>query len=171
MSAFLSHWNDVATGVLSLGAIVVSLMSWMTARRAQRLAERQEERRSPRLEIRLLDAFSATNGTVRTFSFHAQVVNPTDTANTISALELCIQYRRELPMTLLVAAAPARNETETLLVVPIRVDAHHTMIGWAHFDVDTAFLKDAVIDCYALVATDTHLNRTRAETNVLFRGG
>ena len=171
MSAFLSHWDEIGAGVLSVGALFVSVMSWLTASRAHQLAERQEERRSPRLEIRLLDACSATRGAMRTFSFHAQIVNPTDTANTVAALELCPRYRRTLPMSLLVAAAPPLDSKEALLSVPVRVDANHTVTGWAHFHIATALLKDATIEGYALVATDTHLNPARVETSVLFKGG
>ena len=146
----------IATGLVSLAAFVVAIMSWITAHRAQRLAERQEARRAPRLDLRLIDSKVSDIDGKRSFAIHLQIANPTDTANSVAGLELCIRHRREIPLTLLAPAIPNADESVPMLLMPLRIDAHHTDL-----------LKGSTIEGYELVATDTHQEKTTLETHML----
>ncbi|MBX3477391.1 MAG: hypothetical protein KF910_07270 [Brevundimonas sp.] len=157
----------IATGLVSLAAFVVAMLSWITAHRAQRLAERQEARRAPRLDLRLINSKVADIEGKRTFVIHLQIANPTDTANSVAALELCIRHRREIPLTLLAPAVPNADESIPVLQMPLRIDAHHTVEGWVRFAVAADLLKGSTIEGYELVATDTHQEKTTLETQVL----
>ena len=157
----------IATGLVSLAAFVVAIMSWITAHRAQRLAERQEARRAPRLDLRLIDSKVSEIDGKRAFAIHLQIANPTDTANSVAALELCIRHRREIPLTLLAPAIPNADESVPMLLMPLRIDAHHTVEGWVRFAVAADLLKGSTIEGYELVATDTHQEKTTLETHML----
>ncbi len=157
----------IATGLVSFAAFVVAILSWITAHRAQRLAERQEARRAPRLDLRLIDSKVSDVDGMRSFGIHLQIANPTDTANSVSGLELCIRHRREIPMTLLAPAVSYADESVPVLLMPMRIDAHHTVEGWARFVVAADLLKGSTVESYALVATDTHQEKTTLETHML----
>lgn len=156
-----------ATGLVSFAAFVVAIMSWITAHRAQRLAERQEARRAPRLDLRLIDSKVSEIDGRRAFAIHLQIANPTDTANSVAGLELCIRHRREIPLTLLTPAIPNADESVPVLLMPLRIDAHHTVEGWVRFAVAADLLKGSTIEGYELVATDTHQEKTTLETHML----
>ncbi len=157
----------IATGLVSFAAFAVAILSWITAHRAQRLAERQEARRAPRLDLRLFDSKVADIDGKRSFAIHLQIANPTDTANSVARLELCIRHRREIPLTLLAPAIPSADESIPVLLMPLRIDAHNTVEGWVRFAVAADLLKGSTIEGYELVATDTHQEKTTLETHML----
>jgi hypothetical protein len=91
-----SDWIAVGSGVVALAAFIVSVLGWSTARRAQRLAERQDGRRAPRLALRVSDARAEVKGDTRVYDLRVQISNPSDNPNTVARIELLIRYTRAL---------------------------------------------------------------------------
>lgn len=156
---------------ISLIALIFAGLSWRTARSAQKLAERQDGRRQPKLEIRLLEAHGpGAAETVRAFDFRLQIGNLADAPNTISRLELCVRFTRGLPLTVRVDGVSREDDRRPGLLTPLRLDVHDTAEGWCHFEIPENLLTDARVTSYVVIATDTHQNETTMETFVLLGG-
>lgn len=162
-------WATWVTAGVAVIALIFSILAWHTAANAQKLAERQEARRTPKLEIRLLESFHRSLGQEgRLFAFRILISNPTDTSNAVSALELSIRYRRDLPMSLRLPgiSRPEIAEGPTLSV-PIRIDAHQVETGWCYFLAPSKLLAGSTTDGYEVIVTDTHMESTGVESLVM----
>lgn len=166
-----SDWIAIMSGLIALAALFVAVLGWNTARRAQALAERQDERRAPRLDLRVTDARAQVQGDTRVYDLRVQISNPSDNPNAIARIELLIRFARELPMTLRINASPAEAEAgdavETL-TAPRRLDSHDTAGGRCRFEVAAALLQGAVVESYELIVTDTHQNAQSADAGIIF---
>lgn len=153
-----SDWVALGAAVVSIGALIYAGLSYRLARRAHDLAERQEARRRPRLALRLLDAKFVRRPNERYYSFEIELTNPTDAANTVTAIELMLRYKRELPMTLRLPAAAEHGAVAAALIAPIRLEANGAVIGTVSFIVPNTHIKDATIESYEVVVRDAHQN-------------
>lgn len=162
-------WATWLTFVVALVALVFSILAWRTSAKAQKLAERQEARRAPKLEVRLLESFHRNlGGEGKLFAFRILISNPTDTSNAVSALELSIRYRRDLPMSLRLPAVLRPDlEDGPILSAPIRIDAHQVESGWCYFLVAPKLLAGSTTDGYEVIVTDTHMDTTGVESLVM----
>ncbi|ENZ81579.1 MULTISPECIES: hypothetical protein [Caulobacter] len=162
-------WATWLTFFVAVVALVFSVLAWRTSAKAQRLAERQEARRTPKLEVRLLESFHRDLGEEgKLFAFKVQIANPTDTGNSVSLLELAIRYRRDLPMSLRLPAIAYRDFGEGHgLSTPFRIDAHQVESGWCYFLAAPKLLAGSVTDGYEVIASDTHQQATGVEVLVM----
>lgn len=158
----------LAAAILSLAALVCSVLSYLLARQAHGLAERQEERRKPRLQLRLLAAQFVRRPNERFYSFEIELTNPTDAANTVTAIELMLRYKRELPMALRLPAAPAHGSAAAALIAPIRLETNGAALGTASFIVPNKLIKDATIEGYEVVVRDAHQNPSGLEIETVW---
>lgn len=161
-----SDWIAILSGLIALAALLVAVLSWNTARRAQALAERQDERRAPRLDLRVTDARAEVQGDARVYDLRVQVSNPSDSPNAIARIELLIRFTRDLPMTLRINASPV--DAADTLTAPRRLDAHDTAEGRCRFEVASALLQGAAVESYELIVTDTHQNALSANAGIIF---
>lgn len=158
-------WTGIATAIAAWLALVVSVLSLVIAIRAQRLAERQEARRTPVLKPYLVDGYVRTGADGnRVYAFLLSISNPSDIDNSVANIDLHVAYRRaddDMSMVLKVrasqdSASSITKPLESTLLPPQRVDAHQTLTGWAFFGVSREILTDTIIDGYRIVLTDTH---------------
>lgn len=164
-----SDWIAFGSGVVALAAFIVSVLGWNTARRAQRLAERQDGRRAPRLDLRVSDARAEVQGDTRFYDLRVQISNPSDNPNAVARIELLIRYTRDLPMTLRLNASPGEaGDADGSLFAPRRLDAQDTAEGLCRFEVAATLLQGAVVESYALIVTDTHQNALSVDAGIIF---
>jgi len=94
MSADKYEWPAIASAAAAWLALLLSGSSVFISRRAMKIAERQEERRQPRLVPYYRDGFyqEDVSGKQRIYAFLIAISNRSDTNNTITELELRITY-------------------------------------------------------------------------------
>lgn len=162
----IGDWTGVGSLLVSTIALVFAGLSLCVARGAQRLAQRQEARRTPRLQLRLLSAdYTVGPNCDRLYVFGIEAANPTDTANTISTFELMVRYHRDLPMTLRLPAKADFQNGKPTLCAPLRIEAHGAAVGQVAFLAPRTLLESVRIDGYEVIALDAH--RTPAGVDVL----
>lgn len=165
-------WADIATAVAAWLALILSILSLFVSWRAQRLTERQEERRRPVLVPYLLDGYVRLNKepAARVYAFLLSVSNPADSDNAVAGMDLHLLYTTQasIQMTVKVRADATLGSSfcdgsAPPLTVPARIDAHQTISGWAYFRIQEAILNGAVIDGYSVVLIDSHGGRATVE--------
>lgn len=169
-------WIAVMSVVIAGIALVLSVLSTRTARRSLRIAERQEARREPRLDLYLHESlvFQRPNPVTRALGFHIQVANPTDSDNSISDAELLILYTIDASvMTVRVRPYSQADPTDSsssrksLLRLPSRIPAHDAVSGWLVFHVPDALTSGHRIDRYELSVREVHGQSVSLQTTVI----
>jgi hypothetical protein len=163
MEPVTAFWLDVVRTVAIVAALLVSVASFVVAIRAQRIALRQEARRTPLLVPYYVEGFIRylPDGG-RAYAFLLSVSNPTDTNNSVAAVDLAISYRQgpgEVALKLSVNAEAKQHfaaSSATPLVIPVTIDAHKTVAGWCFFWLGGAALRDHTIESHQIVIVDTH---------------
>ena len=145
----ISILATIASAVAPWLALVLSLLSLRSSRRAVRLAEQQDERRRPSLVPYLRDGYVRTGSdeSSRVYAFLLSVSNRSDSDNGIAEVELRLTYttRMSVKMTVKVRSDPElggafADGDVPHLPRPARVDAHQTLLGWCFFRVEEAAL-------------------------------
>lgn len=158
-------WLDVAPIVISGLALVVAVIFGLrnrgTSKKALTLAERQEERRSSRIDIYINDSIEWRQAAARVVGVHAVVANPTDGATSLVHAELHLTYDLGGTVTTIrvraEAAVPIGLPGEVVsLELPARLDANEAVSGWLLFLLKDGITGDRPIERYDLVARDVH---------------
>ena len=110
----------------------------------------------------------------RVYSFLISVSNPSDSNNAIARLDLRINYRTaanflaavDIPLSS-TDGESSQFGAEKVFTVPLRIDAHQTVTGWAHFEVKEVILKNCVVDRYAVMATDSQGERSEIDCGII----
>jgi hypothetical protein len=160
--------------VAALAAWVGALFAYLNARRsgrALRLAEQQEDRRRPILVLYWQGGYLHRTQEDRFYMFLLSVSNPSDSNNAVARIDLRIEYRTgaNFLATVNVPSVSQGDEmfagdSRSNLEIPIKVDAHQTVVGRVFFRLKKALLKDCAVDSYVIVATDSHGGWTSVET-------
>jgi hypothetical protein len=177
MDDVLGDPKTLAAVVSAAAACVAACFTYLTARRSARtlrLAEQQELRRRPHLDIHLGRGRRYTQGSLSVYTFLISVGNTSDNDNSIARLDLRVEYRTkdDVPMSILIplennSAAPCQDEIQPRLSAPVHVDAHQTIAGWACFHFQRALLDGCNVDTFTIVATDSHGQRATAESIII----
>lgn len=173
-------WTDpkVWIPIAACGAAWIgAALSIINARRAGKsllLQEEQEARRRPNLAIFLDRGYYRKVGEQRVYSFLISIMNRSDNNNSIARLDLKINYRSSDDFAASVNVPALANPTNELaqrdsapICVPIRIDAHQTVIGWVYVQVNVAMLDGRTLDDYSLIATDVHGGSTIVDSILL----
>ncbi|WP_430398125.1 hypothetical protein [Ferrovibrio sp.] len=167
---------EIASATAAWVALLLSIGSLWYARKAQLLANQKEERLNPKLKLYVQDSFvkKSKDTQHRTYSLLLSVTNRSDANNSISEIDLCIIYTSPTGTKLTLRVRndsctqhSAQGSTNSINI-GARLDAHQTLIGWCHFNVDGAILKNAKIENYKISITDSH-GHEAAETLTLIR--
>ncbi len=156
-------WVSAAS---ALAAWIAAGIAWWIARatrKSLRLAEQQEQRRRPNLVLYLADGYSKFEKDSRLLAFSISVSNPTDTDNSIAQVELQVNYTTSKSMCMAVKipndgklASQFGDQGLTVLLPPIRIDAHQTIAGWVLFELNEVLFVDCKVDSYTLLFQDSH---------------
>ena len=171
----LRDWAAVGSALFAGFALLISLVTSRTARRALRLSERQEERRAQRLELYLREAvsFRSSTGSRRRLSCALTVVNPSDSPNSVISADLHVSL--EAPngviTTIKVPHSPDFSkmmEGSSALSIPLALGPKEATSGQLLFAVDEALTGKSRVDHYELVLHDIN-KRTESIEMSTFR--
>jgi len=160
--------------VAAVGSAIVAVVSVRTARRSLALAEQQDARRRPRITSYLWDGYARRDPDRRLYAVSLSLINPSDSDNSISMLELEIRYRlrdavlmtMRLPHDATLRDSLGRPDIQAL-ATPLPVPAHGTAAGWTFFALPVAIIGDAEIDDYFVRLVDAHGIATMIELGPL----
>jgi hypothetical protein len=165
-----SKFVEVATVGAAWLALVLSVLSFIISRKALLLSEQQEERRKPQLVPYLQDGYVRRDAEGRVYAFLLSVSNPTDSDNAVAAVDFQLIYttKSNVRMTIKVplhreTAKAFHDGTVLPLAIPLRLDAHQTVSGWAFFRVEDVLLGGAIVEEYTIVLTDSHGMKAQLE--------
>jgi hypothetical protein len=172
-------FSAISAGVSAFAASLAAVFAWyshMTARRALRLAERQDSRGEPRLMLSLINGYlkaDRANGK-RNYAFFLSVSNDSDRDNSGIDLELCISYltSENILITVKLRAQDKPDEafgfgSDCFLTMPMNIAAHATVSGWCYFVAEEGLLNDIKIDGYRIELTDGYRNRTDVQPGII----
>jgi hypothetical protein len=161
-------------------ALGISLYSAYSARRSRQislrslsLSEEQEKRRQPRFGIYLSDGYRRYLPDKQIFGFRVSVRNPTDSNNAISMAELRVTYliNEKVKATCRIPHDPSlskignstEKETGAAFLIPSRIDARQTAVGWMYFAFENSALGGKTIDSHTILLEDSHGICTESE--------
>ena len=162
---------SLASLIISFIATFFSYRKTRIAKQSLKLNEELFEARTPQLVPYLRACFSyrLEKSQSKIYAFLISVSNLSDANNSISRLELQINYTRSnnLSNNLLLPHKPKLVEHLFLnsiktLNVPIHIDAHQTIDGWTFFELDDSLIRNVNIDMYKIRFIDSH----RKESNL-----
>ncbi len=161
-------WPDYAAVGIAALSLIVSLVLGVrnrgTAKRALKLSEEQEARRSPRLAIHVNDSVSWRRALAgeRLLGFHLLVSNPTDRPSSLLKAELHLTYAVDSIMTTIKLPHTSYSLQVGLpsAVVPIELPAplgaNDAVSGWFLFRVAEGLTGGRPVDRYDIVIRDIH---------------
>lgn len=166
----------VASATAAWMALLLSCLSFVTSRKALRIAEQQEARRKPSVVVYLQDGYVSVGAKLgsRAYGILVSLSNRSDSDNAIAQALLLLTYVKSngTQLTLKVGAEGEppdafADKSANHLRVPIRIDAHQTVSGWCFFAVEDAILEDSHIDRTQVVFVDTHGNESTVEPLII----
>jgi hypothetical protein len=165
-------WAAIISAGAAWAALALSIINLRTSRRALRISEAQESRRTPSIASYLLDAYIAVGAkpNARVYAVLVSLSNKSDNDNGIASAALHLTYAKKSGVEFTIKISPENEALKIFadksakhLQVPFRIDAHQTISGWTFFAVENAVLEDASINATRFAFTDTHENETVVE--------
>ncbi len=176
MPSDVQIWAAIATAGAAWAALILSILNFRTSRRALRISEQQEARRTPSVVAYLQDGYVSVGAKPgsRVYAILVSLSNRSDSNNAIAEVMLLLTYTKPAGVELTLKAGAEnelpstfRDESANHLRVPIRIDAHQAVSGWCFFAVDDAILEGADIDRTRVAFVDTHGNETTVEPLII----
>jgi hypothetical protein len=167
-----SFWVSVLSVIAACVAAWFAYVSTRLSKRALRLSELQEERRSPQLRPYLSEGYCKIlrYHQVHAYAFSISLGNPSDIDNALVRAELRIGYTSSNKAYIAVKvptddtiAEQLGLDSASILHLPARIDAHQTLAGWLVFRVADDLLATGQIEDYCILFTDTHDAATTLE--------
>ena len=161
-------WTAPAAVVISGCSLLASVIwSWRNGRIAKRaltLAERQDARQAPALDLYLNEsiAWSLSQASKRLLAFHVMVTNPSDRPSSIVGADLLLTY--SVDDVLVVAKVPHSEDSASTLTtadiapfrLPMSLGASGAVSGWFNFQVSLQLTGGRPIERYDLVVRDVY---------------
>lgn len=169
-------WIAIASAVASCSAALFAFWSIKIAQRSFRLSEDQANSRLPNIVTYLMDGMVRRfdESEKRLYAFSISLSNRSDSDNSLSALELRMIYTVEnsVPSNVLLPHTPNLSHNFGLkgakpITIPIHINAHGTIAGWAFFEIDNSLLKQATINKYEIRFLDAHGKESSIEPIIL----
>lgn len=168
----VSTWATVVMAIAAVIALAISIWSICIAKRAQTLAERQDNRRKPSFVVYLMKGFFRTSNDRdgnRVYAFLISISNTSDSNDSIASLDLNItltsgensQITFKIPCDYELGDR-FRNDARRL-AIPIQIAAHETKVGWSYFLVNKNLLANSSVDRYQIVLIDSQGYRVTVE--------
>jgi hypothetical protein len=166
-------WMPFAALAISIVSAVIALLGYFNARHSLKLNQQAAGRRQPRLSVSLQNGYVKRSGGPSEYAVLLAVSNPTDIDNSVSRIDLRVDYRPPSGFCARVDV-PASIETRTspdaiegmLLSPPVKIGAHQTIIGWVRFSVEKNLFHDCKVDAYAILLVDSHADSTIVEVSI-----
>jgi hypothetical protein len=158
-------WISALALLVSCGSVFISWRSGRNAARALAITENQEKRRQPQLSLYLFKGYRRLLPTGQIFGFLVSVSNPTDINNSMARAELQVTYLLENEVKVVCRIqhnptfgenTPSNGMSSTVFSLPVRIDAHQTVLGWLLFGLDDNVIRKGTVDAHSLVLEDTH---------------
>ena len=155
-------WTSFISGFTALIATGISIWSVSTSRRALKLAELQDLRRKANLAVYLSEGFSKYEEKQRTLSFLISVTNRSDSDDSISRVELQVDYVlangtvAAVRFPPLPPVVPDGDESGGVpLGCPQNIDAHKTVEGWLLFRYPIEMLEGRQVESYSILVQNS----------------
>lgn len=170
------NWIPVVSAVAALIALLLSLISFRTAKKAYLLALKQDLRQQPSLELYIADSYicPSTPPIPRLFVFLIKITNTSDAGNSIRELELFIERGKEREITSTVAIPHdssffnhLKHKKQEPFKIPISISSRTVIQGLAIFPVVDDLTKNTLIEGYIVKATDSFGHKTEREAILL----
>lgn len=161
MTDWLATFGAFAVATISLVfSVAFGLSSRLAARRALALAEQQEARRRPRLDLSIVESCSwRVEGSPRRVGCCLLISNPTDTQNTLVGADLRVTY--EVRSVLTTVKVTPGSDVEAFSHIepaslPIRLTASSAVVKWFLFVLDDDLTGGSPIERYDIAVRDVH---------------
>jgi len=154
MNSTLPSSFNIPTFTVAALALIVSFRSMILSQKALRLNELKEAARRPALQVELNDTMSKRGETGRFVRFDVSIKNRSDDSNSVSRAELLITCVHERQTPLIIKVQAQKSAAEGALNIPIRIDAHQTVLGQFEFDFNEEVVTNCSIRKYVLLLTD-----------------
>ena len=159
------EWVDwipiVTSAVAVLLSLGFSLSNRRIARRALKISERREARRTPQFDIYVNDSGLWVNKlkAVREYGVYLRIANPSDLQTAVVFAELHVSYLvDDHPATVKIptVSPPQLASDINSMELPRTIRANDAISGWLIFLVPEALLGEVYIQRYDLVVHDVH---------------
>jgi cbb3-type cytochrome oxidase subunit 3 len=146
-------------------ALLYSRRGVKTAQGAYQLALEQDQRRKPRLDPYLAEAWTwLSSGGTRQFALLVTLSNPTETNSSLTRAELCVTLRTPLSdhLSYIVRLpidenAMADQEKRGVILAPgVAIQAHGSIAGWLTFSLPAALREGRALDAISVSLEDSH---------------
>lgn len=159
--------NTILISIISICiaflAFLVSIGDFFLARRALKLNEMEADNKKPNLIPYLIEGFYFSIKSYRIYAFYFSVINRSSNSNSISNLELKIQYHQNDHNigNLLFRHDKTFEQglnlpSHTPFSIPVEIGAHQTVSGWGLFKITENILENKNIDNYRILIRDSH---------------
>jgi hypothetical protein len=170
-----AFWISIVSALAALLSAAFAYWSARTSKKMLRLAEGSEHRRQPRLVPHFGEGYCRVRPDLkrRVYVFTILINNPTDSANSVTRIELQVGYTTDNHdyVTLKLPHVSGHQETmfgdQPLLRLPLLIEAHGSVAGSVIFYLDDALVERTRIDNFKLLITDSHDETTRLEPVII----
>jgi hypothetical protein len=155
----------LASVLIAGWSLLYSRRGVKTAQHAYELALEQDQRRKPRLDLYLADAWTwLSNGVTRQFALLVTVSNPTETNSSLTRAESCITLRAALSdhpsyivrLPIDENTMPVQGKQGVVLAPGIVIPAHASVAGWLTFSLPSALREGRTVDAISVSLEDSH---------------
>jgi hypothetical protein len=155
----VSALAELATAIIAVVAVGVSLSSLARAKAAVRVAEAQEDRLTARLALYLKESRSwmaAPTGD-RVVGVNVLIVNKSDRSTAITRASLSVSYsiRGERFDTFVEAETTERSNAMPMISMPKALTANDASAGWFTFLLLERMFGGSAIDTFSFVVEDS----------------
>lgn len=170
-----AFWISIVSALAALLSAGFAYWSARTSKRMLRLAEGSEQRRQPKLVPHFAEGYCKVLPDLkkRAYVFAILINNPTDSANAVTRVELQVGYTTDSRDYMTLKLPHVNSEQQPafpdhpLLRLPVRIDAHGSIVGSVMFDLDDALVERTRIDDFKLLITDSHNETTLLEPVII----
>ena len=165
MDYLLENWISILSLFIALTALFFTYKRSSIAEKTLELTKKQAEQRKPVLAPYLIKSFIylLPDKNSRIYAFLVSISNPTDINNSTSRVELKISYKiKESDSFNVILSHNATLQSHFGFIdnafsnSNALVNSHTTVTGWILFELNEINLKDASIESYKILFTDTH---------------
>lgn len=169
-----SDFIAAVAAILSFLALVISFTSYLVARRSLSIATIQHEQRSLGISLYYIDAYKWKKEGEYYISFALRFTNLSTLSDTISKIELHIEFRDQKNTLGKIKIEPnnsvtpinLKNHTQ-LIEQPLNLSEKSAKSGWVTFRLPTLIKDELIIDLYRVVAETIDKKTTYIEAHII----
>ena len=159
---------------LSLFAFFVSIKSYSVAKKSLNISEQQNNERKLGVHLYYIDAYKWKKEDDVFISFALRITNKSTIRNTISKIELHIEYRDKnnvvgkikLQTNISVTPVNLKNFSEKI-ITPLCLEEKSAKSGWITFKLPHHFKEQLTIDLYQVIAESIDNETISIDTHII----